>query len=407
MKKLDQLVIFGGVPSFSAPLHVGRPNLGNREALFRRIDDILDRRWLTNNDTYVQAFEQRIAELSEAKHCIAMCNGTVALEIASRGLGMTGEVIVPAFTFVATAHALQWQEITPTFCDVDSVTHTLDPDQVRRLITPRTTGIIGVHLWGNPCHLEQLQKIADEHGLKLLYDGSHAIGSTFGGKGLGSFGDATVCSFHATKVMNTFEGGAILTNDDDLAQRLRLMKNFGFSSLDQVTYLGINGKMSEIHAAMGLTSLEALDEFVEINRRHDGLYRKMLAGLPGFRIVPHADRNRSNYHYVVLEIEIAGSGLSRDDLLAVLHSENVRARRYFYPGCHRMEPYRTIYPGVGRYLPVTEALAERVLCLPTGAALTEGDVERIAEIILVAVKNAPAVARRLEEQAHRWILARP
>jgi dTDP-4-amino-4,6-dideoxygalactose transaminase len=368
-----------------------------------RINDILDRNWLSNNGPLVQGFEQQIAALSGARHCIAMCNGTVALEIASRGLGMSGEVIVPSFTFVATVHALQWQEITPVFCDVDPVTHTLDPEQVKRLITPRTTGILGVHLWGNPCHLDALQKVADDHDLKLLYDGSHAIACSFGGQGLGSYGDATVCSFHATKVLNTFEGGAVLTNNDTLAERLRLMKNFGFAGMDRVVYLGINGKMSEVNAAMGMTNLESLAEFVAVNRRHDQLYRELLAGMPGVRIIPHALQDQSNYHYVVLEIDRAQSGLSRDDLLSVLHAENIRARRYFYPGCHRMEPYRSLYPQAGGQLPVTEDLAERVLCLPTGVALSDDDVRTVASIIRVVVSNAAAVSRRLREHPIPWL----
>jgi dTDP-4-amino-4,6-dideoxygalactose transaminase len=405
--RMHELAAFEGVPAFAEVLHVGRPNLGDRGRLLARIHDILNRNWLSNNGPLVQELEQRIAELSGARHCIAMCNGTVALEIASRGLGMRGEVIVPAFTFVATVHALKWQEITPIFCDVDPVTHTLDPEQVRRLITPRTTGILGVHLWGNPCHLDALKQIADEHGLKLLYDGSHAIACSFGGQGLGSYGDATVCSFHATKVLNTFEGGAVLTNNDALAGRLRLMKNFGFAGMDRVIYLGINGKMSEVNAAMGLTNLESLEEFVAVNRRHDWLYRELLQGLPGVRIVPHAPENLSNYHYLVLEIDQNLAGLSRDELLGVLHAENIRARRYFYPGCHRMEPYRTLYPQVGGQLPVTEDLADRVLCLPTGAALSDDDVPKVASVIRVALSNAEEVSRHLQEHQVPWLKDRP
>lgn len=402
-KNLQDLAIFQGQAVFRDVLHVGRPNLGDRQMLMARINDILDRNWLSNNGPLVQGFEQQIAALSGARHCIAMCNGTVALEIASRGLGMSGEVIVPSFTFVATAHALQWQEITPVFCDVDPVTHTLDPEQVKRLITPRTTGILGVHLWGNPCHLDSLQQIADNHGLKLLYDGSHAIACSFGGKGLGSYGDATVCSFHATKVLNTFEGGAVLTNNDDLAERLRLMKNFGFAGMDRVIYLGINGKMSEVNAAMGLTNLESLTKFVEINRRHDHLYRKLLDRLPGLRVPPHAIQDQSNYHYMVLEIDRDQAGLSRDELLSVLHAENVRARRYFYPGCHRMEPYRSLYPKAGDHLPVTEDLTDRVLCLPTGPALSDDDVLTVGSIIRVAISNSAEVSRRLREHPTPWL----
>src|SRR6185369_3387994 len=205
--------------------------------------------------------EQRVAKMLGVRHCIAMCNATVALEITIRALGLTGEVLVPSFTFIATAHALQWQQIIPVFCDVDPETHCLNPRSVEKMITPRTTGIIGVHLWGRGCDIGSLSEIARSNGLKLLFDAAHAFGCSYEGRMIGGFGDAEVFSFHATKFFNTFEGGAVTTNDDDLAEKIRLMKNFGFAGYDQVIYLGTNGKMSEVSAAMGLTSLESLDDF--------------------------------------------------------------------------------------------------------------------------------------------------
>src|SRR6267378_2313680 len=270
---LDDLAIFGGSPAFPETLHVGRPNVGNRELLMSKINDMLDRRWFSNDGPFVQEFERKIAEHVGVKHCIAMCNATVALEISIRALGMEGEVIIPSFTFIATAHALQWQEITPVFCDIDPHTHTLDPGWVERMITPRTTGIVGVHLWGRPCNIEALEAIAREHDLKLLFDAAHAFGASHKGRMLGSFGTAEVFSFHATKFVNCGEGGAVVTNDDRLAQKMRLMRNFGFAGLDRVIYVGTNGKMSELSAAMGLTSLESVDEFVAANRRNHQLYR--------------------------------------------------------------------------------------------------------------------------------------
>jgi dTDP-4-amino-4,6-dideoxygalactose transaminase len=208
----------GGAPAFSEKLYVGRPNIGERNRLFARIEDMLDRRWLTNGGQYEQEFEQRICDLIGVKHCIAMCNATVALEIAIRALGMSGEVIVPAFTFVATAHALQWQEITPVFADVNPQTHNIDPRAVERMLTPRTTGIIGVHLWGQPCAVDALAELAARHRLHLLYDAAHAFGCAHHGRMIGNFGDAEVYSFHATKFFNTFEGGAVVTNNDALAE---------------------------------------------------------------------------------------------------------------------------------------------------------------------------------------------
>src|ERR1035441_9571296 len=253
---------------FPSPLHVGRPNQGNRQRLIERINDMLDRNWLTNNGPFVQEFEKRVAEFVGVKHCIAMCNATVALEIATRALGLKGEVIVPAFTFIATAHSLQWQEITPVFCDIDPRTHNLDPARVEELITPKTTGIIGVHLWGRPCDVEALTEIAQRRNLTLMFDAAHAFGCSYGGKMIGGFGLAEVFSFHATKFCQTFEGGAIVTDNDELATKIRLMKNFGFGGYDNVIYIGTNGKMTEICAAMGLTNLESLEDFVAANRRN-------------------------------------------------------------------------------------------------------------------------------------------
>jgi len=385
----------GGRPAFAEPLHVGRPNIGDRRRLYERLDDMLDRRWLSNNGTYVREFEQRIADLVGVRHCIAMCNATVALEITSRALGLAGEVIVPSFTFVATAHALQWQQITPVFGDIDPATHNLDPAKVESLIAPRTTGIVGVHVWGRPCAVEALQEIADRRGLRLMYDAAHAFACSHGGRMIGCFGDAEVFSFHATKFLNSFEGGAVVTNDDDLAGRIRLMKNFGFSGYDNVIHVGINGKMSEISAAMGLTSLESLDEIIGTNLRNYACYREGLQGIPGIELVALDQNERNNYQYVVLEVDAAEAGLSRDELVQVLHAENVLARRYFWPGCHRMEPYRSYFPRAGLLLPETERMVTRTLQLPTGTAVSPDDIEAVSAIIRAAAEAAPAVRRAL------------
>src|SRR4051812_4372003 len=218
-----ELAVLGGSPAFVDPLHVGRPNIGDRTRLMGRIEEILDRKWLTNRGPNVIEFEKRVADFVNVRHCIAMCNATVGLEIAIRAAGLQGEVLVPSYTFIATAHALQWQEITPVFCDIDPATHNIDPKQVERMITPRTTGIIGVHVWGRPCDIDALQSIADKHKLTLMFDAAHAFNCSYKGRMVGSFGLAEVFSFHATKFLNTFEGGAVVTDDDELAQRVRLM----------------------------------------------------------------------------------------------------------------------------------------------------------------------------------------
>ncbi len=398
MKRLDELAIFGGIPVFSEKLHVGRPNIGDRSALLARINDLLDRRWLTNNGPLVQQFERRVAEFLGVKHCVAMCNATVALEITTRALGLHGEVIVPSFTFIATAHALQWQEITPVFCDVDPATHNLDPSKVETMITPRTTGIIGVHVWGRPCAIEALSEIASRHNLKLIFDAAHAFGNSYKGRMIGNFGQAEVFSFHATKFFNTFEGGAVVTNDDALAARIRLMKNFGFAGYDNVIYIGTNGKMSEISAAMGLTGLDSLDEFIVANRRNYEAYRRGLEGISGIHLISYDETEHCNYQYIVVEVDETENGLSRDELMQVLHAENVLARRYFHPGCHKMEPYRSYFPHVGLLLPETERLTQRVLLLPTGTAVGQEEIDAVCGIIRTALAHASVVRAALRKQ---------
>ena len=385
---IEDLAILGGTPAFCSRLHVGRPNIGDRQQLLERINNILDGRWLTNDGPYLHELERRVADLVDVKHCIAMCNATIALEISIRALGLSGEVVVPAFTFIATPHALQWQEITPVFADIDPRTHNLDPGKVEAMITPRTTGILGVHIWGRPCEVESLADIASRHQLKLLFDAAHAFGCSHKGRMIGSFGDAEVFSFHATKFFNSFEGGAVVTNNDELAGKIRLMKNFGFSGYDHVSYIGTNGKMSEISAAMGLTSLESMEEFIEVNYRNYKQYQRELAGIPGITMVTYDESWRANYQYIVLEIDELKTGIHRDHLLEILRAENVLARRYFYPGCHRMEPYRSYFPHARLMLPETERLVGRVLLLPTGTAAASEQVSIICSILRVAVEHS-------------------
>ncbi len=396
-KNIDDLAIFGGSPAFHEKLHVGRPNLGDRKRLLERLEDMLDRRWLSNNGPYVQEFEQRVSDMIGVKHCIAMCNGTVALEIAIRSLGLKGEVIVPSFTFVATAHALQWQEITPVFCDIDPNTHTLDPACIEKMITPRTTGIIGVHLWGRPCDITALEEIAAAHNLKLLFDAAHGFGCSYKSRMIGSFGSAEVFSFHPTKFFNTCEGGAIVTDDDDLAEKIRLMKNFGFSGYDNVIYVGTNGKMNEFSALMGLTNLESLDDFIGVNRENYKSYTHELSDLAGVTLIDYDHREKCNYQYILLEIDETVTHVSRDQLVDILRDENVLARRYFYPGCHKMEPYRSYFPQAGLVLPATEMLVKRVFSLPTGTAVGPDEIKKICQIIRTAILCGQEIKERLSD----------
>ncbi len=381
--KPSDLAINGAPPAFSAPLHVGQPNIGDRAAFLEKTNRILDNHWLTNNGPTVQEFEQRIASHLGVKHCVAMCNGTIALEIAIRALKLEGEVIVPSWTFIATAHALHWQGITPVFADIDPITHNLDPAAVKRMITPRTTGIIGVHLWGRPAPIAELQAVADEYGLKLLFDAAHAFGSSYEGQTIGRFGACEVLSFHATKVFNTFEGGAVVTNDDELADTMRLMRNFGFKGYDNVIHPGTNGKMPEVNAAMGLVNLDSMPDFIEKNRRNYEHYRFALSSIPWANLISYDPASTPNYQYVVVELNPTCSS-GRDSVLAAMHAENILARRYFWPGCHSMKPYRDLYPHAHLMLPNTEAAAARILVLPTGHGVSELEIDATVSVIKVA-----------------------
>ena len=348
---------------------------------------MLDRRVFSNGGPLVREFETRVASLLGVRHCIATCNATAALEIVGRALNLEGEVIMPSFTFVATAHAFRWLGLAPVFADIDPATHNIDPRSVERLITPKTSAIVGVHLWGRPCDTDALAAVAARHRLPMIYDAAHAFACTHQGRMIGNFGTCEVLSFHATKFVNCFEGGAIVTNDDELANRLRLTRNFGFAGLDRVESLGINGKMPEVCAAMGLTSLEDMDDLVAINRRNFESYQAELARLPGITLITQSPAESRNFQYVVMEVDARTAGRTRDELLAALRAQNVLARRYFWPACHRMKPYCTEQPSAGAHLPASEQLAERVIVLPTGQAVTPEAIRTIAAILGSALAN--------------------
>ena len=383
---IGDLAINGAPPAFEQPLHVGRPNIGSRKKFLQYANEIFDQKWFSNNGPTVQELEKQLSEYLQVKHCIAMCNGTIALEIAIRALGLKGEVIVPSYTFVATAHALQWQEITPIFADIDPKTHTLDPEAVQRMITPRTTGIIGVHLWGRPCDVEGLQKVADDHGLQLMFDAAHAFSCSYQGKMLASFGRCEVFSFHATKFFNTFEGGMVATNDDDLAKQIRLMQNFGFAGTDNVIYPGTNGKMNEMSAAMGLTGLESLEDFLAINKQNYLHYKKGIDAIKGLTIVEYNEAEKNNFQYIVIEVD-DDFPFNRDQLVDVLQAENILARKYFWPGCHKMEPYRSLYPHTEHMLTNTRIVADRVAVLPTGTGMDEESIVFIIKLLTILVNT--------------------
>ncbi|PKL80164.1 MAG: dTDP-4-dehydro-6-deoxyglucose aminotransferase [Ignavibacteriae bacterium HGW-Ignavibacteriae-4] len=395
-QSVNDLARFGGETEFESLLHVGRPNIGNREYFLSQVNEVLDSKWLTNSGPKVNKFERKLEEYVGVKHAIAITNGTVALELLIRAAGITGEVIIPSFTFVACAHAFQWQEIKPVFCDIDPNTHNLDPAEIEKHITPNTTAIMGVHLWGRPCDIEVLELIAKKHNLKLLFDASHAFACSHNGKMIGNFGIGEVFSFHATKFFNTLEGGAIVTNDDELAARIRLMKNFGFQGYDNVTYIGTNGKMNEISAAMGLTSFDSIDTFIAKNKENYNLYKTEYDRIDGIKIINYNDSEKNNYQYIACEIDEKQFGLSRTELIDLLIKENILARKYFYPGIHRMEPYRSLYPYSSVFLEKTERLADRIISFPTGTAVDSDSIKRITSLVSFIHQNSGGIKNKMK-----------
>src|SRR3990167_7002041 len=397
-KNLSDLALFGNLPLFKEQKHVGKPYLENAEKFLNFAKDILDSRYFTNDGPYLKKLESSIKEIIGAKHCLAICNATIGLMLAIKALDLSGEVIVPSMTFIAAAHALAWQGIQPVFADIHPRTFTLDPNEVERLITKKTTGILGVHLWGCPCEIEKLQKIADDNKLKLLFDAAHAFDCKYQGKKIGNFGEVEVFSFHATKFVNAFEGGVITTNNDLLAEKIRLMRNFGFSGYDNVVSLGINGKMSEISAAMGLCSLDELKKNEIINKRNYGFYKEFLSNIPGISLLECDETTEPNYQYLIIFINQEKSSVSRDELQKILFFENVLARRYFYPGCAQMPYY--LRKENCFYLPHTEKISQQVLALPTGGNVTEEDIKKIASVIKISVNHANEVKKMLMKKTH-------
>ncbi|MGV3522869.1 MAG: aminotransferase class I/II-fold pyridoxal phosphate-dependent enzyme [Candidatus Sericytochromatia bacterium] len=390
---LSQMALWGQAPLFSNPLHVGRPNIPASEPLVEDFKQVLASRWLTNYGSQAQAFEAAICAELQVPHAIVVCNATVGLMVLLRALALQGEVIVPSFTFPATVHALDWMGLRPVFCDVEPHTHNLDPADVARRITPRTSAILGVHLWGRGCQVDVLQHLADTHGLKLIFDAAHAFACSWQGQNLGNFGEAEVFSFHATKFINSLEGGVITTRSEALAAKLRRLVNFGFDALGQVEEAGINAKLNEVSAMFGRHSLRQLPEIVAANQQRYQRYQAHLNPIPGLGLHPLPENERQNYQYVVLDVDAKQLGLSRDQLWQLLKAENVLVRRYFSPGSHRTPPYQT----QNCVLPVSETLSERLLVLPTGTALSLQELDSLCERIHLFVEAAEQIQSRWPE----------
>ncbi len=386
---------------------MNRPITAPRAAYDRYFDTAWDRAWFSNGGPLVSEFEKRLSAYLEVEHAVVVCNATLGLSLLIQALELTGEVILPSYTFISSANVLKAAGVKPVHCDIRSADMNIDPEACAALITPRTSAVVATHIWGAPCDTSALQAICDDAGIALVYDAAHAFGVRHQGRPIGGFGRAEVFSLHATKVLQAFEGGVVTTDDGALADRLRLLRNFGFSGVDRVEIAGVNAKMSESHAAMGLANLDMIGETLAANRRRHELYADELAGIAGLRFHQPAPGASSNHHYAVAEIDADIFGLDRDGVVDLLFAENVLARRYFYPGGHRSIPHLP-ESGAPAALPVTEMVCERVLVLPAGAAIALEDVRAICGLIRSIAAHAPELAARLSDTgASRRRSARP
>jgi dTDP-4-amino-4,6-dideoxygalactose transaminase len=364
----------------TSPIYVTQPSLPLLEEFTPYLEEIWSKKVLTNGGPFHQQLELALCEYLGVKHLSLFTNATVALVTALQALRITGEVITTPYSFVATAHSLLWNGIKPVFVDVHPDTLNLDPAKIEAAITPQTTAIMPVHCYGHPCDLDAIQKIADVYNLKVIYDAAHAFGVRCHCGSVLNHGDLSVLSFHATKVFNTFEGGAIICPDAKTKLRIDQLKNFGF--VDEVTVVapGINGKMSEINAAFGLLQLKHIDSAIRSRQKIDATYRSLLEGVKGIRCLKDAGEAVANYSYFPVLVE-ADYPLSRDDLYQRLKDSGIFARRYFYPLITDFPMYRGLPSAHRENLPVATAAAQKVMCLPIYPGLSVVDIQRIVSIM--------------------------
>ncbi|MFB6340657.1 DegT/DnrJ/EryC1/StrS family aminotransferase [Saccharicrinis sp. FJH62] len=345
------------------------------------LEQIWKNKWLTNKGPFHQELEQKLAEYLGVKHVALFSNGTLALLIALKALGIKGEVITTPYTFVATAHALLWNNLKPVFADVDPVYGNLDPNSVEKAITKKTEAILPVHVYGNPCDVNGLQEVADKYSLKIIYDAAHAFGVKVNENSIMQYGDLSVMSFHATKLFNTFEGGAIACHTDEMKNKIDHLKNFGFDGETTIIGTGINAKMNEFSAAMGLIQLKHFEDILEERTVLANTYRSLLKDVKGIRCLDSIDEVKHNYAYFPIFVNEQQYGMSRDALYEKLKEQNIFGRRYFYPLISWLATYNHLNSAKAENLPNSENLAEQVICLPIYPGLGTKVVEEIFSII--------------------------
>ena len=338
-------------------------------------------KWLTNNGQYHQELEKALCEYLDVKYLSLFSNGTLALVTALQALRVSGEVITTPFSFVATTHSLWWNNIKPVFVDIEPETFNLDPKRIEAAITPATTAIMPVHVYGNPCNVQEIERIADIYGLRVIYDAAHAFGVKQNGASLLDFGDLSVLSFHATKVYSTVEGGAIVCHDEKMKQRIDFLKNFGFANETTVVAPGINAKMNEVQAAFGLLSLKMVDEAIAKRKKVAEIYRNGLCGVQGIRFLSEFPDVQHNCAYFPILVNAQEYGMSRDALYETMKQNNIYGRRYFYPLISEFPTYRGLPSANPENLPVATIVASQVICLPIHHELNEEQVNDIIDLI--------------------------
>lgn len=360
-------------------MFVTKPFLPSLDEFLPLLEDVWASGQVTNNGEMHRRLEGELASYLGVEYLSLFNNGTIALLAALKLFDLSGEVITTPYTFVATSHALVWNDIKPVFVDIDPVSFNLDPRKVEEAITDKTTAIMPVHVYGSPCDVAALQAIADKHGLKLVYDAAHAFGVCYAGQSILNYGDASALSFHATKVFHTFEGGALVLKTADDKARVDQLKNFGFVSETEVDGVGINGKLNEIQAAMGILNLKYIGHAIEERRRVGEMYCKNLSHVRGVNL-PEVSRSSQNYSYFPILID-DDYPISRDGLYEKLRSQGILARRYFYPLVTDFAVYKDFLPD-GLHLPIAQNVSGRILCLPIYPEMSADDVERVVSAIV-------------------------
>jgi dTDP-4-amino-4,6-dideoxygalactose transaminase len=363
-------------------IYVTQPSMPPLNEFVNLLDDIWKSKWITNNGKYHQLLEEALAQYLNVKYISLFTNGTLALITALQTLRITGEVITTPYSFVATTHALHWNGIKPVFVDIEPVTLNLNPDKIESAITPRTTAILPVHVYGNPCSVNQIQKIADTYGLKVIYDACHTFGVKLNENPILDFGDLSVLSFHATKVYNTIEGGAIVCHDEKTKKRIDYLKNFGFADEVTVVSPGINAKMNEIQAAYGILQLKYIDENIAKRREISCHYKKNFENVNGIKLIPEQKNVKLCYAYFPIFIDSLKFGKTRDEVYEDLKKSNIFGRRYFYPLITHFSTYGGLSSASAENLPVAEKATREVLCLPIYPELTIENVNNIIKIVL-------------------------